>query len=183
MALFSPISLPWTHVPNSVGPVIEPICNGFSITRRGLPSGIDGWNQWTYLSLPSVKITNGWTFEFDVKYDQITPRTEVKLTLSTNVILRYNPDILKFQYTYYINDFIVIADSNIAINDNISHHVALNLQPTGVQVVEDGIVKGFWTTDTTGSFEVEMDWQILDGGAALQAEVTGILASPTLDLD
>ncbi|KAJ7456968.1 hypothetical protein FB451DRAFT_1275410 [Mycena latifolia] len=142
MALFTPISLPWAYVPNSLGPIIQPIANGFS---------------WTYLSLPSVKITNGWTLEFNVKYDQIAPTTEVKFTLSTEVILRYNPDVQKFQYVYSDDGFFVISDSSIAINDNVSHHVALNLQPTGVQVVEDGAVKGFWTTNTTGSFEVEMD--------------------------
>ncbi|KAJ7433272.1 hypothetical protein FB451DRAFT_1314272 [Mycena latifolia] len=180
MALFAPISLPWTYVPNSLGPIIQPLASGFSVTRA---AGVNGYNQWTYLSLPSVTVTNGWTLEFDVKYDQIAPTTEVKFTLSTDVILRYNPDVQKFQYVYFNNGFFLIGNSSIAINDNISHHVALNLQPTGVQVVEDGAVKGFWTTNTTGLFEVEMDWQILDVGAALKAEVTGILASPTVDLD
>jgi hypothetical protein len=55
----------------------------------------------------------------------------------------------------------VIANSNIGINDGLTHYVALNLQPTGMQIVEDNAVKGFWLTNTTGPFQVEMDWQIL----------------------
>jgi hypothetical protein len=81
--------------------------------------------------------------------------------------------------------FVVIANSSIAINDGLTHHVALNLQATGVQIVEDNAVKGFWATNTTGPFKVEMDWQILAAGAALQAEVSDIVVLPvtTTDLD
>jgi hypothetical protein len=55
----------------------------------------------------------------------------------------------------------VIANSSIGINDGLTHYVALNLQPMGVQIVEDNAMKGFWLTNTTGPFQVEMDWQIL----------------------
>ncbi|KAJ7483084.1 hypothetical protein B0H11DRAFT_2232106 [Mycena galericulata] len=89
---------------------------------------------------------------------------DISAASHTAVILRYNPDLHKFQYTYYDNDFILIADSNIAINDHISHHVAL---------------RAHWSA---GSFEVKMEWHILDVGAALQAEVTGILASRTISV-
>ncbi|KAJ7823372.1 hypothetical protein B0H13DRAFT_1919648 [Mycena leptocephala] len=86
-----------------------------------------------------------------IQYDKIAPATEVKLTLSSDL-----------QYTHFTNDgFVVIANSSIGINDGLTHHVALNLQPTGVQIVEDNAVRGFWLTNTTGPFQVEMDWQIL----------------------
>jgi hypothetical protein len=107
----------------------------------------------------------------------------VKLTLSSGLILRFNPDVAMFQYTHFVSGFIVVANSRIGVNDGIAHHVSLNLQLTGVQIVEDDVVKGFWTTNTTGPFEVEMDWQILAAGAALKEEVTGIVSSPTVDLD
>ncbi|KAJ7938033.1 hypothetical protein B0H13DRAFT_2302120 [Mycena leptocephala] len=178
LSLSTPISLPWTYVPDCLGPVITPLRNGFSVTRA---AGVKGWNKWTSLSLPNVKITNGWTLEFDLKYNQISVRQSNTISSRRSFFATIRSSTNSNTRTTTMT-FILIADSNIAINDYISHHVALNLQPTGVQVVEDGVVKGFWSSNTAGSFEVKMDWQILDVGAALQAEVTGILASRTVSV-
>jgi hypothetical protein len=68
MALIAPISVPWTYVPNSLGPVIAPFSNGYSVARA---AGGTATNQWTFLSLLNVQVTNGWTFGFDIKYNKI----------------------------------------------------------------------------------------------------------------
>ncbi|KAJ7267484.1 hypothetical protein C8J57DRAFT_1717833 [Mycena rebaudengoi] len=163
MSLALPITMPWTYGANPVGPILTPLCNGLTVTRS---SAITASNQLTLLSLPTI-----------------APATEVKLSLSTGVILRFDPVLLKFQYQHFDNGFILIGDSGIAINDQIYHHVVLNLQPAGVQIVEDGAVKGFWNTSTAGPFPVEMDWQILAAGAALQAEVKDVVVRRLADLD
>ncbi|KAJ7270924.1 hypothetical protein C8J57DRAFT_1468126 [Mycena rebaudengoi] len=180
MSLALPITMPWTYGANPVGPILTPLGNGLTVT---LSSAITANNQVIFLSLPTVSVTNGWMLGFDLKFDQIAPATEVKFSLSTGVILRFNAVLLKFQYQHFDNGLILIGDSGIIINDQIYHHVVLNLQPAGVQIVEDGVVKGFWNTSTAGPFPVEMDWQILAAGAALQVEVKDVVVRRLADLN
>ncbi|KAJ7756274.1 hypothetical protein B0H16DRAFT_1721875 [Mycena metata] len=180
MAFLAPVTLPWTYVPNALGPVITPTASGFSITRA---SGVNGYNQWAYLSLPAVTVSTGGALDFALTVTKISPLTEIKLTLTNGIILRYNPAAHKFQYAYYTTDFVVLGDSSIEINDGKAHKVALKLQSTGVQIVEDGVVKGFHTTDTGTPSKVEFDWQILASGAELNATVTQVRAGSLTDLD
>ncbi|KAJ7042840.1 hypothetical protein C8F04DRAFT_1251652 [Mycena alexandri] len=180
MAFLAPITLSWTYVPNVLGPVITPMASGFSIARA---SGVNGYNQWTYLSLPAVNVSTGGALDFALTVTKISPLTEVKLTLINGVILRYNPTVHKFQYAHYTTDFVVICDSSIEINDGKAHHIVLNLQPTGVQIVEDGVVKGLYTTNTGTASKVQFDWQILASGAELAAEVTKVRTASFAELD
>lgn len=73
MAFLAPITLPWTYVPNALGPVITPIASGFSITRA---SGVNGYNKWSYLSLPAVNVSTGWALDFALTVTTISVRNK-----------------------------------------------------------------------------------------------------------
>ncbi|KAL2169382.1 hypothetical protein VTG60DRAFT_6088 [Thermothelomyces hinnuleus] len=83
----------WQYKRDAKGPVITPLQDALSITR----GSVDGYNQWTYLSIDhNLRAQGGTCVACDLKLDRVSPPTEVKITLTADVILRYDGSTLKY---------------------------------------------------------------------------------------
>ncbi|EPQ56910.1 hypothetical protein GLOTRDRAFT_110352, partial [Gloeophyllum trabeum ATCC 11539] len=165
----------WNYVANANGPSITAKQGYFSISRGAVGAN----NQWTNFSIGhSVSIAGGCAIQFEVKYDQISPATEVKLTLASGVILRY--DGSNFNYCWWNqNGFHQIGRSTIRIADGAYHQVTLCLWPAGIAIFEDGNFIGKWDTSVSASVAPHFDWQILSSGSSLSAQLRSILVIPS----
>ncbi|KAJ3556334.1 hypothetical protein NM688_g2085 [Phlebia brevispora] len=165
----------WNYTPNANGPKIV-AKTGYLDISRGPSSAA---NQWTMFSIAhNVSITGGCAIQFEVKYDLISPPTEVKLTLAGGIILRYGGTTLDWVW-WNQNGFHEIARSTIRVGDGAYHQITLCLYTAGIAIFENGNYLGKWDTSVAAEVTPRFDWQILANNASLSAQLRNILVIPS----
>jgi hypothetical protein len=170
-----PLTGVYHYTANPNGPVISAKQGYFDVSRS--PKSVS--NQWTefYIGVPKpVTADGGLIIQFDISYATVQPPTEVKLTLTSDVILRY--DGSSFNYVYWANDaFHELGKSAIKV-DGHSHRVALCFSPNAIVIAEDGIFIAKWDRSVAASLEPIFNWQILNASSSLSAKFSNILIIP-----
>jgi hypothetical protein len=121
-------------------------------------------------------VAAGCVFQFNVSYSTIQPATEVKLTLASDVILRY--DGTSFNYCYYTTSFQQLGKSAIVV-DGKTHQINLFLWPNGLVIFEDGLFIAQWVKSVSANVNPNFAWQILNAASTLSAALSGILIIPS----
>lgn len=95
------------------------------------------------------------------------------LTLPNGLILRY--DRGTFNYVYWQSDHLhQIARSSISVNQQVTT-VVLAFSPSGIAIFENGSFVRNWTVSITHHITPRFDWQILNAGSKLRAQLKNIL--------
>ncbi|KAJ3538267.1 hypothetical protein NM688_g6545 [Phlebia brevispora] len=165
----------WDYVdsPNGAKIVAK---SGFLDISRG-PSPAE--NQWTMFTIAhNVSVARGAVIQFEVKYDLISPPTEVKLTLAGGIILRYGGATL--DWVWWNQDGIhEIAPSSIRVGDGAYHQITLCVDPSAIVIFENGNYIGKWDTSVAAEVTPRFDWQIFDRNTSLGAQLRNILVIPS----
>ncbi|EGN92351.1 hypothetical protein SERLA73DRAFT_164129 [Serpula lacrymans var. lacrymans S7.3] len=164
----------WQYGPNANGATIVAKQEYLDISRGS--SNAD--NQWTNLSIQhSLQVANGSVFRFDIKYNAINPATEVKLTLASGVVLRY--DGTNFNYCWWSNDgFHQLGRSTISIGSDYVQ-VTLCFWPAGIAIFENGNFIAKWDKGVEASVIPLLTWQLLSRNSSLSAQIRSIFIIPS----